>query len=208
MLISYIVVCLFLKGAFVSKINLCQPMKMAANHMVLRVYHFDEFLLSQHLHAYRHLYLQPEVAEQLTYEALNAGKSAQLTLELQLVNAATQPDDATLKAMLHRHFAYRQRLALQQQKQVLKEGYKDLLIAFGFMLVMTSLYQLVETFMAASRISSTIQDALVILAWVAFWRPAELLLYEWHPHKQQAELYGRLAAMNVEVKRLNAVVSV
>jgi len=46
---------------------------------------------------------------------------------------------------------------------------------------------------------------LVILAWVAFWRPAELLLYEWHPHKQQAALFGRLSGMAVEVKRLNVV---
>ena len=42
--------------------------------------------------------------------------------------------------------------------------------------------------------------AILIIGWVAMWRPLEILLYEWWPVLSDARLYARLAALPVEVR--------
>ncbi len=45
----------------------------------------------------------------------------------------------------------------------------------------------------------TIRESLAILGWVAFWRPAELLLYDWYPFKRNAKLFDRLKRSKVQI---------
>jgi hypothetical protein len=41
---------------------------------------------------------------------------------------------------------------------------------------------------------------LIILGWVANWRPIEIFLYDWWPLAQRRRLYLRLASAPVEVR--------
>ncbi|MDP4361090.1 hypothetical protein QR510_31140, partial [Escherichia coli] len=43
-------------------------------------------------------------------------------------------------------------------------------------------------------------EGLIILGWVANWRPVEIFLYEWWPLARRQNLYTRLADATVEVK--------
>ena len=45
-----------------------------------------------------------------------------------------------------------------------------------------------------------IGEGLIILAWLALWRPAESLVYGWVPLFRERRLYERLAAMRVSVR--------
>ncbi len=63
--------------------------------------------------------------------------------------------------------------------------------------------------MSARRIFSTLlphgtsrllDEGLIILAWLALWRPAESLVYGWVPLWRKWKLYQRLAAMHVSVR--------
>lgn len=45
-----------------------------------------------------------------------------------------------------------------------------------------------------------IDEGLIILAWLALWRPTESLVYGWVPLFRQRRLYERLAAMRVSVR--------
>ena len=40
-------------------------------------------------------------------------------------------------------------------------------------------------------------EGLVIIGWVATWRPVSIFLYEWRPMRQQMHIYDRLARLNV-----------
>ncbi len=44
-----------------------------------------------------------------------------------------------------------------------------------------------------------LDEGLIILAWLALWRPAESLVYEWVPLYRHRRLYERLAAIRVSV---------
>ena len=48
--------------------------------------------------------------------------------------------------------------------------------------------------------SSLIGEGLMILAWLALWRPTESLVYGWVPLSRKRRLYERLAAMRVSVR--------
>ena len=42
-----------------------------------------------------------------------------------------------------------------------------------------------------------LDEGLIILAWLALWRPAEMLLYGWVPLRRKQQLYERLAGIRV-----------
>lgn len=45
-----------------------------------------------------------------------------------------------------------------------------------------------------------LDEGLIILAWLALWRPAEMLLYGWMPLRRKERLYERLARIRVFVR--------
>lgn len=45
-----------------------------------------------------------------------------------------------------------------------------------------------------------LDEGLIILAWLALWRPAEALLYEWIPFYRKRRLFERLAGIHVLVR--------
>jgi len=45
-----------------------------------------------------------------------------------------------------------------------------------------------------------LDEGLIILAWLALWRPAEMLAYEWVPLVRTRRLYQRLAGIRVQVR--------
>lgn len=45
-----------------------------------------------------------------------------------------------------------------------------------------------------------LDEGLIILAWLALWRPAEMLLYGWVPLRRRQQLYERLAGIRVLIR--------
>lgn len=50
------------------------------------------------------------------------------------------------------------------------------------------------------RLPPILDEGLIILAWLALWRPAEMLLYGWVPLRRKQHLYERLAGIRVLVR--------
>ena len=44
---------------------------------------------------------------------------------------------------------------------------------------------------------SVLTAGITVFAWVALWRPCELLLYEWYPFKRDAQLFRKLEESEV-----------
>ena len=45
-----------------------------------------------------------------------------------------------------------------------------------------------------------LEESLIIVGWVANWRPIEIYLYDWLPIRRRIRLFERIAAAKVEVK--------
>ena len=53
---------------------------------------------------------------------------------------------------------------------------------------------------AAGPLPPMLDEGLIILAWLALWRPAEALIYGWVPFYRKRRLFERLAGMRVSVR--------
>ena len=51
-----------------------------------------------------------------------------------------------------------------------------------------------------AHLPSILDEGLIILAWLALWRPAEALIYGWVPFYRHRRLFERLAGMRVSVR--------
>ena len=54
--------------------------------------------------------------------------------------------------------------------------------------------------MPGATVGRILQEGLLILGWVAMWRPLQVLLYDWWPIRHRTRLYARLAEMRVELR--------
>lgn len=99
----------------------------------------------------------------------------------------------------HKHFAFRRDEAEKELGRIRRFGWRSLLIAFVFLSLMILLVEILKLYLPTGHLSSIIQEGLTILAWVALWRPGELLLYEWYPFKRDAKLFGKLERAEMQV---------
>lgn len=128
--------------------------------------------------------------------ALPRKGAAKLVLCLPESQAAKAYD---VPAAFHGHFAFRRAGSEKELRHIRWFGWRSLLIGFVFLSLMMLLVQIIKRYIPAGNLTSVIQEGLTILAWVAFWRPGELLLYEWYPFKRDAKLFGKLERAEVQV---------
>ena len=90
------------------------------------------------------------------------------------------------------HFAYLRKRAEKKRKHTLQIGWRSLFIGFAFLILVFVLTRIGDRFLPTGGVAAMIRESLIILGWVAMWRPADLLLYEWYQFKRDATLFARL----------------
>jgi hypothetical protein len=63
--------------------------------------------------------------------------------------------------------------------------------------------QLMKRYLPEGNLASVLTAGLTIFAWVALWRPCELLLYEWYPFKRDARLFRKLEESEIRFRYEN-----
>lgn len=141
--------------------------------------------------------LDPEAAEFIEgefSEKLSAGE-----WHLHVHTSAGMNLDADLQPAVEHYY---ERLAGSARRRLRDEMRLGQLALLGgvaiFLVSMTARGVLASLFQGgAPRI---LDEGLIILAWLALWRPAELLVYGWVPLYRRRRLYERLAAIRVSVR--------
>jgi hypothetical protein len=49
-------------------------------------------------------------------------------------------------------------------------------------------------------VAGVLEESLIIVGWVANWRPIEIYLYDWLPIRRRIKLFRRIAAAPVTVR--------
>lgn len=99
---------------------------------------------------------------------------------------------------VHNYFAYRARAAWRRMRSQLREGRTALLIGALFLMVCMLLRQLVAIAVLDPMLQRALQEGLLIMGWVAMWRPLQIFLYDWWPIRRHARLCEKLAKMPVK----------
>jgi hypothetical protein len=104
-----------------------------------------------------------------------------------------------LSSAIRHYFTYRARLAKQQLRLLLGRGLVSLAIGSLFLFACLSLRRLF-TMLGESAGAEILAEGLLILGWVAMWRPVEIFLYDWWPELGKHRLFARIADMKIEAR--------
>jgi hypothetical protein len=112
---------------------------------------------------------------------------------------ASNPEE-TVSNAIKNYFTYRVSLARLELKRLLQQGRTSLIVGLVFLAVCMGARELLKSLSEQQRIMVVIEEGLLIIGWVAMWKPLEILLYDWWPVRRRVRTYENLAKMKVEVR--------
>jgi len=108
-----------------------------------------------------------------------------------------------LTEALHNYFAHKAEHARREFSQLMRRGRISLTIGLLFL---AGCLVASRVFFSDDRPATFFfRESLIIVGWVAMWRPLEIFLYDWWPIRANVRLYRRLAAAKVSVRMPDAV---
>jgi hypothetical protein len=113
-----------------------------------------------------------------------------------------KPEAARIDEAFAHYFSYRARIAEQDLREMFRVGRRFVLIGVAVLAACLTASQLVASFLPHDVIARILEESLIIVGWVANWRPIEIWLYDWLPVRRRIHLYRRIAAARVDVKAL------
>ena len=168
------------------------------NEIVLDLQNLEQMFLRPESVFYPNRRLSPEAIEFISETAdimhYHTPISLKVYLPYEAANGAHE-----IEVAVHQHFAYLRKKSKIKLKQTIKLGWKSLLISIIFLSLLISLASFVAQYLPEGGPSIALREILVIIGWVALWRPADLLLYEWRPIKHEVNLFTRLEQCEVEI---------
>jgi hypothetical protein len=110
-----------------------------------------------------------------------------------------EPGALSLADAVHNFFAYRQAYERRRLRLLFREGRIALAIGLTFLFCCVAPREVIFSFQhnAASDIFG---EGLLIIGWVAMWRPLEIFLYEWVPIRRRSQILGTLATIPVTIQ--------
>jgi hypothetical protein len=144
--------------------------------------------------------LDENAAAYLVEACAEADRRWQLRLVVHLPAAEAQSDSAhSLPEAIHNYFAYRVQQQTRDLVKLLRYGATSLAIGLVFLMACLALRRVLDAHLLVVD-QSIVDEGLLILGWVAMWRPVEVLLYDWWPLTRRRAVLRRLAAIPVEVR--------
>jgi hypothetical protein len=134
--------------------------------------------------------------EAIAEQSRTAKRGDSLRLVLRFPVGPQPPSDEICRA-LREYFAWRGEADRREIRRILRDGRQTLCIGMGFLIVMNAIAELIHGTIAG-RFASGLAAGMEIFGWVALWRPAELLLYDWVPVYRRLRLMRRLTKATIE----------
>jgi hypothetical protein len=95
------------------------------------------------------------------------------------------------------YFAHRADAVRRDLRELFRIGRMSFAIGVGVLVACVMAAQYVGAMFGEGPFARVMEESLIILGWVANWRPLEIFLYEWWPIARRRNLYGRLAAAEI-----------
>ena len=145
--------------------------------------------------------LDTDAEEYLVSSARELPANDAIRIVVHLPEAETRTDKAKEVGLaLKRYFGYRADTISHELKELFRTGRVSLAIGLAVLGICVIAGRLAVRELGASGLGPFIEESLIILGWVANWRPIEIFLYAWWPVVRRRNLYRRLAAATVELR--------
>ena len=105
-----------------------------------------------------------------------------------------------LQPAISRFFGYRADVIQRDVTELLRVGRRSLAVGVTILVLCLGAAHLVAGYVVEAPFKRLAEESLLILGWVANWRPLDIFLYDWWPLLRRRNLYRRLAAAKVEIR--------
>ena len=124
--------------------------------------------------------------------------SYSLLIHLDRAPASSDPDHDVGDA-IREHFARQTKRLRRKLRRLIRRGVLSIAIGVAFLAAAFAVTQLIRRLLGETGVLSLLEQGLLIVGWVAMWRPLEIFLYDWWPILGKRRLYDRLSRMEVRV---------
>lgn len=101
---------------------------------------------------------------------------------------------------IRNYFTYRAGLARLEVRRTLQQGRATFAVGVLFLAICMGLRQLLREVTGGGEGWHVVEEGLLIVGWVAMWKPLDLLLYDWWPVRRRRRTFENLSRMRVEVQ--------
>jgi hypothetical protein len=105
-----------------------------------------------------------------------------------------------LGSAFNRYFTYRAEVVERDLNELFRVGRMSSLIGVTVLAACVLGAQAATAVLGGGNLGRFVEESLIILGWVANWKPLEIFLYDWWPLARRRDLYRRLAGANVELR--------
>jgi hypothetical protein len=148
--------------------------------------------------------LDDEAERHIVGWAQEIDRSASLKLVIHLPHASHKARATKfIPEAIQHYFTDRAEQARLELRELLRIGWRSLLIGLLVLALCFLASRYVAREMGDDVLGRLLVESLLILGWVANWRPLEIFLYGWWPIQRRRRLLKRLAEMPVEILYLD-----
>ncbi len=141
--------------------------------------------------------LDPDAETYIVDAVRELGHTQSCKLLVYLPQSQCGTEDAqSLPGAVRHYFEYRARHAREERHRLLGRGVGNLVIGLVFMSGCLWLRRLAMTLIGQEALA----EGLLLVGWVAMWRPIEIFLYDWWPLLKQQRRFEAIGRMPVEVR--------
>ena len=115
------------------------------------------------------------------------------------VDQVPEPDAFSLADAVHNFFTYREAHERRQLRLLFRDGRIALAIGLTFLFCCVALREVISS-LEHNATSDIFGEGLLIIGWVAMWRPLEIFLYEWVPIRRRCQILSALATIPVTIQ--------
>ena len=169
------------------------------HHIELRLRDINQLFHSMDPSPFREKELDAQAEEFIVSWATELPRQEPLLLTIHLEKLpSVDKDEQAVNEAVRNYFGYRAERAEWQNRQLLREGWKNLVIGLAFLATCLFVAQFLVRYGGGAFIA-ILRESLIIGGWVAMWRPMEIFLYDRWPIKRKQKLYTRLSQMEVRL---------
>jgi hypothetical protein len=144
--------------------------------------------------------IDDDAEEFIVGSALEARRVENFRIVFQMPGEECESEEARgLASAVATHFDYRVRVKKRELSELFRSGRLYLAVGLSIFAFCTLLAQLLRQSYPGNALAGGVEQGLIIIGWVANWKPVEILLYDWWPLRRRIRLLERLASADVEV---------
>lgn len=121
-----------------------------------------------------------------------------IRVHMPVAEASRENSDAVRQAF-SRYFQYRAEATAGSLSELFRIGRYSLCVGLLLLALCLAAGQLVARLPIAAPFGALAKEGLIILGWVANWRPIEIFFYDWWPIVRRRRLFERLARAKVDI---------